>query len=44
MPRCDDRGNCERERSRFITRTGTTGALVDVYLRTRRFETLLASQ
>lgn len=43
-PRCDDRGNCERERSRFVTATGKRGSLVDVYLRTRSAEPLLACQ
>ncbi len=32
--RCDDRGNCERERGTFSMRFGTRGALIDVYLRT----------
>lgn len=35
-PRCDGRGNCERERGRFTTSTGVVGALVDVHLRTWR--------
>lgn len=33
--RCDGRGNCERERSRFTTTSGRAGELVDVYLATQ---------
>lgn len=32
-PRCDDRGNCERERSAFTAINGQSGTLVDVYVR-----------
>jgi hypothetical protein len=39
-PRCDGRGNCERERATFSWRDDSgqthTGALVDVYLRRQR--------
>ena len=38
-PRCDDRGNCERERARFGYRDGDVtreGAIVDVHLAMRR--------
>lgn len=34
-PRCDARGNCERERGVFTTRAGKSGVLVDVHLRVR---------
>jgi len=33
QPRCDLRGNCERERSTFSFGEGRQGSLVDVYLR-----------
>ncbi len=33
QPRCDSRGNCERERSSFSFGGGRQGSLVDVYLR-----------
>lgn len=35
-PRCDRRGNCERERSTFTLRDGRLGAVVDVHLPVRR--------
>jgi hypothetical protein len=33
VPRCDERGNCERERASVTWSDGRTGAVVDVYLR-----------
>jgi hypothetical protein len=35
-PRCDERGNCERERGRVTFADGRGGALVDVHLRVWR--------
>ena len=35
VPRCDLRGNCERERSTFSWGGGRSGSIVDVYLRVR---------
>ena len=38
-PLCDDRGNCEKERSRFVWRTADgeqrVGAVIDVHLAVR---------
>ncbi|MDX2014901.1 MAG: hypothetical protein SFW67_32190 [Myxococcaceae bacterium] len=42
-PRCDGRGNCERERATATWREGHVGSVVDVYLRHQRAPRHLAS-
>lgn len=43
-PRCDERGNCERERSTFVDVRGRRGAVIDVYLRIGRTPPLLTAR